>query len=107
MANEKRLIDANALLQDNEEYFCKPCKEEGHDYHEVACRACWVDDMRIAIEDAPTVDAVEVVRCKDCNKSVRSPLFGSGWRFCKNNSQHHKDEHFCSYGERKDGDGNG
>ena len=61
MANEKRLIDANALLRDNEEYFCKPCKEKGHDYHEVACRACWVDDMQIAIEDAPTVDAVEVV----------------------------------------------
>ena len=66
MANEKRLIDANALLRDNEKYFCEPCKEKGHDYHGVACRACWVDDMRIAIEDAPTVDAVEVVRCKDC-----------------------------------------
>ena len=40
------------------------------------------------------------VRCKDCDKSKRSPLFGKGWRFCMNNSQHHKDEHFCSYGER-------
>ena len=55
-----RLIDADALLKDNESYLCKPCKEKGHDYHGVACRACWVDDMRIAIEDAPTVDAVEV-----------------------------------------------
>ena len=60
MANE-RLIDANALLLDNEKYFCEPCKAKGHDYHGVACRACWVDDMRISIEDAPTVDAVEVV----------------------------------------------
>ena len=52
---------------------------------------------------ATTIDAVPVVRCKECDKSVQSPLLGCGWRFCKNNGQHHKDEHFCSYGERKDG----
>jgi hypothetical protein len=46
----------------------------------------------------------ELVRCKDCNKSKRSHLLGSGWRFCMNNSQHHKDEHFCSYGERREGE---
>ena len=104
MANEKRLIDANALLRDNEKYFCEPCKEKGHDYHEVACRACWVDDMRIAIEDAPTVDAVEVVRCKDCKhryngKDCTHPLLLSySWGAIRNV----KDDDFCSYGERKD-----
>ena len=61
MANEKRLIDAYALIEDIEKRYCEPCKAEGKDYHEVACRACWVDDMILEIDPAPTVDAVEVV----------------------------------------------
>ena len=111
MASEKRLIDANALLQDNEEYFCKPCKEKGHDYHEVACRACWVDDMRISIEDAPTVDAVEVVRCKDCRyakdmlplANARAYQMGVCTVRKEDGIEFTVWEHdFCSYGERKD-----
>ena len=57
------------------------------------------------IDKAPTVDAVPVVRCKDCKwlydemddyccRSHRGLV-----RICENS--------FCSYGERKDGDGNG
>ena len=49
-------------------------------------------------------DVVAVVRCKDCDISTESHLMGDGWRFCKNNSQHHKDEHFCGYGKRRDED---
>lgn len=61
--------------------------------------------IRQNIADMPTIDAVPVVRCKDCDKSERSYVFGSGWRFCENNQQHHKDDHFCGYGERKEGEG--
>jgi hypothetical protein len=73
-------------------------------YASAARRAILREEPRIAycLDSVPSVDAVEVVRCKDCDKSKRSHLFGSGWRFCMNNSQHHKDEHFCSYGERKE-----
>ena len=57
------------------------------------------------IDKAPTIDAVPVVRCKDCKwlyddtddyccRSHRGLV-----RICENS--------FCSYGERKDGDGNG
>ena len=57
------------------------------------------------IDKAPTVDAVPIVRCKDCKwlydemddyccRSHRGLV-----RICENS--------FCSYGERKDGDGNG
>ena len=99
MENEKRLIDANALLHDNEQYFCKPCKEKGHDYHEVACRACWVDDMRIAIDDAPTVDAGEVVRCKDCKHYYYS-AYAMRCVCDFDNKEWDKDD-FCSYGERR------
>ena len=44
------------------------------------------------IDSVPAVDAVEVVRCKDCK------LFS----FCYNDSEQkrHKED-FCSYGERK------
>ena len=48
MANEKRLIDANALIKE-------ACAEGAYGY---------VDAEQIA--DAPTVDAVPVVRCRDC-----------------------------------------
>lgn len=39
-----RMIDADALIADMQERYCKPCKDKGEDYHEVRCRACWVDD---------------------------------------------------------------
>ena len=56
----------------------------------------------LILREAPTVDAVEVVRCKDCKwlydemddyccRSHRGLV-----RICENS--------FCSYGERKDGD---
>ena len=110
MANEKRLIDANALVDGIEKRYCEPCKAEGKDYHEVACRACWVDDMRIEIEDAPTVDAVEVVRCKECKHYDNS----EGICWCHLNSKFFPggfdwhgfpEDGFCSYGERRTDDG--
>lgn len=46
----------------------------------------------MAIEEAPTIDAVEVVRCKDCK-----------WRkACKVFSQQQiTDDSYCSWGERE------
>lgn len=45
------------------------------------------------IDNAPTVDAVEVVRCKDCRKfkTYACRMVASGY------------DDFCSYGERKGG----
>lgn len=57
------------------------------------------------IDNAPTVDAVEVVRCKDCKHydlGVCLKIYSNGnahpeaW-------QPRRPEDFCSYGERKDG----
>lgn len=54
------------------------------------------------IQNAPAVDAVEVVRCKDCRwrDSMACPLhlseLTSGGRWLP------LDEDFCSYGERKE-----
>ena len=54
------------------------------------------------IEKQPTVDAVEVVRCKDCKHALEITCSTNlacsklvNWRAVDPN-------HFCSYGERKD-----
>ena len=84
MANEKRLIDANALIEEAN-------AEGAYGY---------VDAFQIA--NAPTVDAVEVVRCKDCvvphNKYTGCPEL---------NGLVTPPDFYCSFGKRKDSDGNG
>ncbi len=50
------------------------------------------------IEKAPTVDAVSVVRCKDC-RSYNKPK--TGW--CEVHLDREHPDDFCSYGKRKDG----
>ena len=49
------------------------------------------------LDAAPTIDAVPVVRCKDCK-------YFKTW-LCQNEDNY--DDWFCADGERKDGDGNG
>ena len=49
-----------------------------------------------ALQDAQTVDAVPVVRCKDCTH-----LYGKLCTVC--GLLPRKPDDFCSYGERKDG----
>ena len=80
-SNEKRLIDANALI--------KEANADG--------AYGYVDAKQIA--DAPTVDAVEVVRCKDCRHMEKSQ-YG---RYCQIWGMYngHGDDGFCCYGERK------
>ena len=90
MANEKRLIDANALI---EEYDRVHVGEPGK--------------ARKLIEDAPTVDAVEIVRCRDCVKGYIDLTFRDDKTWCVKFGKDMDLDGFCSYGERKDGDGNG
>ena len=49
------------------------------------------------VEESLTVDAVEVVRCKECYKR------GKSW--CPFSYKQVQDDDFCSYGERRDGNG--
>ena len=61
-----------------------------------------VTDKEIA--EIPTVETVEVVRCRDCKHLMFSDLYGE----CKRgNLGIVNPDDFCSYGERNDGDGNG
>ena len=60
-----------------------------------------IDDVVYAddIDNAPTVDAVEVVRCKDCRHSETCPDMVL---WCNENNRLIYGEAFCSYGERKE-----
>ena len=77
MANEKRLIDANKL-EERVKIIDKPA---------------WM-----VVRDAPTVDAVEVVRCKDCKHLEITGCYGECGRGYLGIV---KPWDFCSYGERR------
>ena len=68
----------------------------------------FLDDVMVALDEQPTVDAVEVVRCKDCRHWDSE----TGW--CYKHSRFYNgdmlwdmfdDDDFCSFGERRT-DGN-
>ena len=115
MANEKRLIDANALMDAFRKYMV-----ERHDKIKCAseenCKVCdrpclW----RRVVSDAPTVDAVEVVhgywvilpddyfdlvemKCSVC---------GESWGFEEYEDCIPQNYHYCpNCGAKMDGDGN-
>ena len=96
MKTEKRLIDGNALLNTVLNHFGIDLGYYGED----------LQFCQEAIENAPTVDAVEVVRCKNC-KYCLLDLRGGENNLCMQNKVgflvKRKLEDFCSYGERREG----
>lgn len=92
---DKRLCDKDELIAafNTSEYGTPERSEE------------WTFPNKLAVqivEDMPEVDAVEVVRCKDCKWYVEDREFPP---FCDNpicGMQHPNDETFCSYGERRE-----
>ena len=90
--NDKRLIDANALLS-----YIDECSQESR-------FRVYYGYAKSFIDDAPTVDAVEVVRCKDC-KYWQDNNDGYPHEECRwGNGETPDANDFCSYGERKEGD---
>ena len=89
-SNEKRFIDANALLEKMK-------------------RTSRYFDVLFDVEEMPTVDAVEVVRCRECKHHYweQEPCHGKTIHYCKlphmRGVEVFKD-FFCYYGERKEGD---
>ena len=112
-----RLIDADALLDE----FLKRYTERERN-GKLVFAACEIkQDFADMISIAPTVDAVEVVRCKDCKYQrkvwIEDKRYKFGGFFCVSCDRNDDifashtvdgdDNDFCSYGERKDGYGNG
>ena len=66
------------------------------------------DNFLFALANFPTVDAVEVVRCRDCkHRGTDYCIFHIKGCPADEELLRKLDNDFCSYGERKDGDGNG
>lgn len=93
-SNEKRLIDADALWR----------KFESEPWYDNADR----DEIALPlVDEAPTVDAVEVVRCRECkHRGTDDCIFHIKGEPADEESLLKLDNDFCSYGERKEGDGN-
>ena len=110
MANEVRLIDANALMDEFRNYMVERYDKEKC-VSEENCKTCENSCLwRKMVMSAPTVDAVEVVRCKDCKYAyINSFSAASGVAVCKKWSNEaetaiRQHDDFCSYGERREGE---
>ena len=97
MASGKRLIDANALIS-----YMDECSKESR-------FRVYYGYAESFINAAPTVDAVEVVRCRECQhwkptgskagNSFSDMEYIGGCEFTK---YCRRESDFCSYGERKE-----
>lgn len=118
-----RLIDADATIQYLREYRCRDCdKRKGmkngkirfcYEIGDAPCRACDIGDTIDYFLDetiSPTIDAVPIVRCKEC-RFAHLTYDGS----CKQCEKAIDDDDnmltlylpgdfFCGYGERKGGE---
>ena len=90
-SSKKRLIDADAFLEKMK-------------------RTSRYFDVVFDVEEMPTVDAVEVVRCRECQhwKPSRSKAGNSFSNMeyiggCEFTNYYRRESDFCSYGERKEG----
>ena len=61
----------------------------------------WLSE-EFEIEDGLTVDAVPVVRCKDCEHLVNTTINANGFLICDISDMEIAPDDFCSYGERRE-----
>ena len=107
-SNEKRLIDADALLNE----FLKRYTERERNRNLVFAACEIKQDFADMVSNFQPVDAAEVVRCKDCKYHhwEQEPCHGKIEHYCELPHMRGVEvfkEFFCYYGKRKDGDGNG
>ena len=100
-SNKKRLTDADAIID---------FIDMGHYRNQL--ETCFSErDVVDMLESAPTVDAVEVVRCRECKHHYweQEPCHGKSVHYCKLPHMRGVEvfkEFFCYYGERKEGANN-
>lgn len=58
-------------------------------------------DVNYFITNAPVVNVVEVVRCKDCIYKKNAETNHKGFLICYASGMEITDNDFCSYGERE------
>lgn len=89
-----RLIDADEFEDalENTEYDISPAYEPDGYSHKLICEV---------LEETPTVDAVPVVRCRDCEHLVNAAVNANGFLICGVSDMEVAPEDFCSHGERR------
>ena len=107
-----RLVDADALdvaFQNEEKYFADSVYEFG------------ISDgialMHSLVDDAPTIDAVPVVRCRECKyydtedgdlKCVKDAEWDEDAAMYSGLVMYHLEDYYCTDGQRREGgDGDG
>ena len=88
-----RLIDADRLFEAIYDNVPAPYED-----------ASWAKENCLAeIDAAPTVDAVPVVRCRECKQGeIGDPDFPDEY-YCHEGCGWNKGDFYCAYGERKEG----
>ena len=94
-----RLIDADALIAKNN--LAPRIAARGNAKPMISAV---LSSVYFMVMGAPTIDAVEVVRCKDCIY-FDNPFENGQWFCQRGRARHMKSNDFCSYGERKGGEG--
>ena len=95
-----KLIDADALMDVIREHEYRLATKQGSiDY------GMFTLGIQQAVDEQPTVDAMEVVRCRDCKHAWIHPC---GYVYCHRDGRNAYEmtfnlDSFCSYGERKEG----
>jgi len=84
-----RYIDADKLKQELDEWAINLCKPTN----------LVRDDTFVIIDEQPTADVVEVVRCKDCRHYVNSEHYGMMCEILVHAEQ--GDNFYCGYGQKK------
>lgn len=61
-----------------------------------------LDQVLYDIQNVPEVDAVPVVRCKDCTYFSNAKINTKGFLICPASGMEITEDDYCSYGERKE-----
>ena len=96
-----RLIDANALRKNLSSRYMNELYPDWRTLPELTKMRIEMlsKEFRFALDHAPTIDAVPVVRCRECKHRVRTnSTLGFGW--CGKFGNVMRDTDFCSWGER-------
>ena len=90
-----RYIDADALINRFDE-LCDSVCQYSKKQREVMCGACPLGSAFDVVDEFPTADVVEVVRCEDCKNNPKTTWFG-----CPMASHDYEfKDGFCYKGER-------
>ena len=85
-----KLIDADALKS----------KVQAQEWKRDPAVMLALDWIYMLINEQPTIDAVPVVRCRECRYRQKAKVNRKGFLICPASGMEITDDDYCSYGER-------